>query len=370
MKSTPVQSLVTTWLVGGITGTLLIALTSPLFVRSYAPLQADTVRRVWTLPAGQTYRWRSEGYANTSIGPHGMPGRTSLSGPKNTTGPPTKAGPPTKTGLDNKADAFAWGTRLALWGDSQAEGVCVTDQQKLFARIESQSDQRVAVLPLARSGEDAADWVTQIPLVEQPFQIDAHVLLIVDLPDLALAVNAPVPAPSTSDVSAANSALAARLPAFIIQAARHLLTESDDTTRRKLRFRIGPVAETSTPHLANAPVIEQQRDELDWRPPLRALRQSTDRPIVILYAPKVPQIIGDRMVASDPMAESFAAMKPVAESLDIRVIDARPLLLESALAGDWPHGFQNGQIGAGHLNACGNGLLASLLVDAMKQTNK
>lgn len=358
MKSTPVQSLVTTWLIGAITGTLLIALTSPLFVRSYAPLHADAVRRVWTLPPGQTYRWRSEGYANTSIGPHGMPGRTSLDGPKNPAGPKTAAGP------------GEWGTRLALWGDSQAEGVCVADQQKLFARIEAQTDDKIAVLPLARSGEDAADWVTQIPLVEQPFQIDAHVLLIVDLPDLASAVNAPVPPPSTSDISAANSAIAARLPAFIIQAARHLLTESDDTTRRKLRFGIGPVAETSANQLTTSPAIEQQRDEIDWQSALRALRQSTDRPIVILYAPKVPQIIGNQMVPSDPTAESFAAMKPIAESLNVRVIDARPALLQSALAGDWPHGFQNGQIGAGHLNACGNSLLASLLVDAMKQPNK
>ena len=97
MKPSPVRSLVITWVLGAVIGTLLVGVTSPLFVRSYVPLQADRVRNVWTLPPNHTYRWRSEGYADTRIGPHGMPGRTSLAGPKSSH------------------------VRVALWGDSQAE---------------------------------------------------------------------------------------------------------------------------------------------------------------------------------------------------------------------------------------------------------
>ena len=120
MISTP-RRLILAWIVGSLVGTAVIAITSPLFVRSYVPLTADPVRGVWTLPEGHAYRWRSEGYADTRIGPLGMPGKTSL-GPR-------------------KPDCL----RVALWGDSQAEGVCVGDHQKIFAQAEGLRDGGVAV---------------------------------------------------------------------------------------------------------------------------------------------------------------------------------------------------------------------------------
>lgn len=334
-----IRSMLLNWVPGAIVGTLIVAATSPWFVRSYAPLQADELRQTWTLPPGHTYRWRSEGYANTQIGPHGMPGRTTLPAP----------------GGDD--------VRVALWGDSQAEGVCVHDWQKLFAQSESIAADDFVVLPLTRSGEDAADWVTQIPLVEPSLQIDAHVLLVVELSDLQAAVAAPLPPPSDTDVAAANAAIAARLPAFVIQAARHLLTESDDVTRRRLRFGIGPIAETPV-------AVESAAEAIDWLPPLRALRDSTDRPIVLLYAPKVPQIVEGRIVRTDPDSESFAVMQSKAESIGIVVVDARTELQQSAESGHWPHGFHNGQIGAGHLNPRGYAVIASLLVDAVEQATR
>ncbi|MGB1816105.1 MAG: hypothetical protein ACPHJ3_12185, partial [Rubripirellula sp.] len=47
------------WLLGVVVGTCLIAGTSPFFLRSYLPLNADPVRGVWTLPPDSEYRWRS-----------------------------------------------------------------------------------------------------------------------------------------------------------------------------------------------------------------------------------------------------------------------------------------------------------------------
>ncbi len=66
------------------------------------------------------------------------------------------------------------------------------------------------------------------------------------------------------------------------------------------------------------------------------------------------------------MATSFDAMTSVAQTLGIHVVDARPDLLAAAERGEWPHGFHNGQIGVGHLNATGYALLASRLVDAVQ----
>ena len=60
----------------------------------------------------------------------------------------------------------------------------------------------IEVFPLARSGEDVADWLTQFPAVEKELEIDVHVLLIVDLPDLLTTFEVPVPPPSAADTRA------------------------------------------------------------------------------------------------------------------------------------------------------------------------
>jgi hypothetical protein len=44
------------------------------------------------------------------------------------------------------------------------------------------------------------------------------------------------------------------------------------------------------------------------------------------------------------------------------VIDTREQLRRSAQQGRWPHGFHNGYIGQGHLNAVGNSLVAAHLI--------
>ena len=362
MKTTS-RRLVRTWLIGIFVGTLLIALTSPWFVRSYLPLHADPIRGVWTLPAASTYRWRSEGYADSQIGFLGMPGK-GMSGKGNDGSAIDSA---VKDGVKK---------RISLWGDSQAEGVCLDDADKLFAQIERESSGEIDVFPLARSGEDAADWVTQMPAVERALNLDHHVLLIAQLSDLEAAVEAPVPSPSDSDASMAKNALAARLPAFVIQSARHLLTENDGVTRRQLRFGLGPVwpatdegdlVEALAPSdlESKAELPEEKRRE-KWRKALAKVRAASELPITLLYAPLSPHIIDGQVRWDDPDSDDFHLMRSVAEEFGLQLIDARDALRDSVQQqGRWPHGFHNGQIGAGHLNQVGNEILASQLADAL-----
>ncbi|MDB4807723.1 hypothetical protein OAH22_02580 [bacterium] len=358
-----VWALLRRWLLGAVAGTCLIAVTSPLFLRSYLPLNADPVRGVWTLPPDSEYRWRSEGYADTSIGPLGMPGKT--------------------TGLENSSERLAeqLGTveqtkisplQIALWGDSQAEGVSVGDADKLFAKIESMSGGDLNVYPLARSGENAADWVTQMPRVEKQLGIDQHVILVVEPADVLAAVDAPVASPSPKDVSAANSALAAWLPAFVIQAARNVLREPDSVTPRRLRFAVGPVSDVSYPRAKNSPTESSEnsgdspsRDDFaKWSRALTAIRNATQLPVVFLYAPLSPQIIDGKIRWQDPTADQFLLLQQAAEELKMSVVDARDELRNSVASdGRWPHGFHNGRMGTGHLNQVGNQVLAAKLVE-------
>lgn len=364
-----VRGLLWRWLLGAVVGTSLIAVTSPLFLRSYLPLNADPVRGVWTLPPDSEYRWRSEGYADTSVGPWGMPGKT--------------------TELANSSERIGelLGTmqqsqmsplKIALWGDSQAEGVSVGDADKLFAKIEGASGGELNVYPLARSGEDAADWVTQMPRVEEQLGIDQHVILVVEPTDLLAAVEAPVASPSANDASAANAALAAKLPAFVIQAARNVLREPDGATPRRLRFAVGPVNKASSPLVTNSETesskqIESSdksgdslsRDDRDlWLNALTAIRNATELPVVFLYAPLSPQIIDGKIRWQDPTADQFLLLQQAAEELKMSVVDARDELRNSVASdGRWPHGFHNGRMGTGHLNQVGNQVLAAKLVE-------
>ncbi|MGI9472201.1 MAG: hypothetical protein ACR2NZ_11740 [Rubripirellula sp.] len=351
MSTLPYRLLIR-WLVGVCVGTLLIAITSPWFVRSYLPPHADSVRGVWTLPPESEYRWRSEGYADSHIGEFGMPG---------------------KPAIDLAVDASANPEQIALWGDSQAEGVCLPDTEKLFSQLERESEGRFNVLPFARSGDDAADWVTQMPAVEQSLGVDQHVILVVELADLQTAMQAPIPPPGDADAVAANGAIAARLPAFVIQSARHLLTEDDGATRRQLRFGLGPVAsEQAMPtgvssELAAAPGLKSETESVvNWHTPLSAIRAASELPITLLYAPLAPHIIDGRVRWEDPQADEFQAMQSAASELGFDVVDARQAMRDSAqLRGQWPHGFHNGQFGVGHLNRVGNTVLAAELVDAL-----
>lgn len=333
MPNAPTR-LIVRWLLGTLVGTLVVAVTSPLFVRSYLPLQVDGMRGVWTLPAGRTYRWRSEGYANTAIGPFGMPGRTSLPAPQT--------------------------TRVALWGDSQAEGVCIKDDQKLFAQIQRAGRDKFAVLPLARSGEDASVWLTQMPAMEAELSVDIHVLLIVDLPDLLAAPLAPLPRPD-EQTGQAKASLASTLPAFVIQGARNVLTEADETTPRRLRFSIGPVAVSDE---GPSDLMPPQRD---WSAVATVIRRTTRLPVLIVYAPLSPQVIGGAAMMEDPAREDFLAMQMAANDSGITVVDMSGPLSESVKAGVWPHGFQNGVIGAGHLNADGYRIIATEVAAVIDQ---
>ena len=354
-QSITVGRLAVRWFLGGVVGTCLIAFSSPWFVRSYQPLVVDPIRKTWVLPPNAHYRWRSEGYAETQIGPLGMPGRTqSLQINANPT--PSSSSKPLRIAPQP--------LRIALWGDSQVEGVCVADADKLFATMERLSEGRAKVFPLARSGEDAADWLSQIPHVEDYLGIELHLFLIADLEDLLSAPNAPLASPDETDVKAANSAIASRYPAFLIQAARNLLMENGGSNRRSLRFGLGPVdsASPASKHSPEAEATLGSERLARWNDSISSIRQSTGKPIWIFNAPVAPQIIDGRIVQTTQSHLDLDAMQNAASTHQIFYLSARADFAHAVGEGCWPHGFHNGRIGSGHLNAEGNRILAERLI--------
>ncbi len=358
----PRWKLIGQWWLGSLLGTLIIATSSPLFVRSYLPQSLDTLRQVAVMPAGNSYRWRSEGYADTFIGPHGMPGRRDL--------PPAEG----ET------------LRIAIWGDSQAEGVCVADTSKLHVQIEratNRIDQSIVAFPMARSGDDAADWLPQMPRVQDAFKIDVHVLLIAELDDLVAGRDsAAVESRATN-----TSGIASTLPAFLIETARRLLTDIDGQPRR-LRFSPGPQRNPSpvvVPRIErkdreatndrsdrNSGIVAAERGEFaaiikhEWDDVAAQLGQIQDAAVMIVYAPVLPNITNGIVRTVDGDDQRYLRLTRATADSGIILVDARDALRRSAAEGEWPHGFHNGRFGSGHLNETGYRVIARQIADALQ----
>lgn len=352
------------WIIGIGVGTLLVAITSPVFVRSYVPRQINRGRV--TLPTDADYRWRSEGYATTAIGPLGMPGQTQLS--------------PRQPGV----------RRVALWGDSQAEGVCVDDRDKIFAITQrlmaGNNASGVDVFPLAHSGDDLTDWLPQMPWAEREIDVDAHVILVTELTDLRPDAFSPTD-PDAGDVNGngvgevavevevavdpRQNWMAQHLPAFVIQSARHLITEDDETPRR-LRFGLGPARPFQTVAPENH---SDDREKISdaiipatvWTSTVAAIADQTDAPVVLVYAPVLPSIVAGRIIWDDADDDDFQILASVAGTSGMTVVDVRDDFRQSAIDGDWTHGYHNGQFGQGHLNRTGNAIIARRLSQTLAE---
>jgi lysophospholipase L1-like esterase len=327
------------WLFGIVVGTCIIAATSPWFVRSYVPRVVDPVRGATVLQPGASYRWRREGYATTKIGPLGMPGQTSFG--------------------ERKSGSLS----VALWGDSQAEGVCVTDDQKIAALAQRRSERQCHVLSFARSGDDCNDWIDQIRAIRSAslpeLTIDAHVFLVVEWSDWCQPIERP-----EVEIDEAFNGIAATLPAFLIQVVRNALTTGDTNRPRTLRFRPGPVASGRLTSQTEARHDDPNRSSdavgLLTRQ-LERLRRQTDSPCIFLYAPLSPSIVNGRIRSEDDEV-MFDTFRKLCDRLQFHVVDLRGAMNASVRAGRWPRGFQHGQFGVGHFNAVGNRIIADHLV--------
>ncbi len=291
------------WSVGVCVGTLLVGVFSPLFVRSYNPRVLDPVRGVAVYRPGETIRWRSEGYARSSVGPMGMVGQLSI---------------------DKTARSC-----VVLWGDSQAEGVCVADDEKLHVQLRCVGLGQV--LPMARSGDRASDWIAQMPAVERFLRRGGcrsvrHVWLVCESSDLT-----PMDGQTAGATPPANSLY--RLPAFVIHAARRVMEDPRTGDRRGLRLGVGPVGNGT-----------------DGTDGTNLVGGSHASPGSHWSHHAVPNLI---LLDARPPGDDM----PLDRFLDAPVIDCRPAL---AAVGPFPaRGFHNGTPGAGHLNAAGYRAIAA-----------
>ncbi|MEM0925660.1 MAG: SGNH/GDSL hydrolase family protein [Planctomycetota bacterium] len=338
------------WLVGVFVGTLLMATTSPLFLRNYPPRMFCEERQAVVFAPDVVYRWRREGYATTRFGPMGTVGSSSRSDVPE--------------------------VRVALWGDSQAEGVCVSDEEKIAYQTERLTeefagrDTDVSVLCFARSGDHSNHWISQIAsLARHDVNFDVHAFLVTQSEDWCIEAETPAERLSTMEAFTAE-----HVPAFLIEAVRNTLTVDGSGSPRRLRWTLGPV-EMST--LTEASGVRNVRDEKQRTK--RRLFSQVDRlhrtiaaddrvpRLLFLYAPLSPSITGGQLLEKPESDWFYEALREAAQRTNAEVIDLTEAMQDSVDQGQWPRGFHHGRFGSGHYNAVGNRIIAGRLAEWILQ---
>lgn len=335
------------WGLGLLGSWAVVWLAGPWLLDSILVRVPDPVLGIATLQPDRVVRWRSEGWSQTAIGPHGLPGwqPRSLS------------------------------QRIILWGDSQVEGLCVDDPDKISNQVIALADRRALppldCLSLGRSGADAREWCAVMEPADELWQPALHVWVVTELSDLtvlspAIAAQLPqrqvVPSPGWVKLAAALHGEA------LFAAAKRLLREPESGALRRLDFRVGP--RTPTPQGQPAGQAEPPSNRGDQHAELAdtiaaaisELEQRFSQRLVIVYAPGIPTLARP-LVTAHPDDALFEQIRERLQAADVAVVDLREAFLrlwqtERRL----PRGFHNGLPGAGHLNGDGNRLIAEAIV--------
>lgn len=334
------------WVIGLLGSWLFVWIVGPWFVNSILVRVHDHELDAITLREGDLIRWRSEGWADTRIGPHGLPGWT----PNDAT------------------------TRMILWGDSQVEGFCVSDHEKLAAQCVQVAKQKyhaaIDCLPMGRSGSDATDWSRLMERADELWEPVFHVWVVTELSDLIAITSADQGKPTTGRWAAESPAIIRAAKNFhadaAFQAARKLLFDPATGGLRSLRWTVGPVAKpldvtNEAEQESINELLHKTRDRITF------INERFDRRLLLVYSPAIPRINGE-VVLEHPDDEAWNAFAAMVND-EIHIIDLRESFRQLwSESGRFARGFHNGSASDGHLNRFGNQLIVKAIVDWMNES--
>ncbi|WP_126380607.1 hypothetical protein [Desulfovibrio ferrophilus] len=331
---------------------------------------------------GSVFTQRFEGWATSSFGDFGMPGGLQLS---------SLPAP-----------------HVAIWGDSHIEGLQINDKKKVANRVTQlslkQTSHRVSGLNLASSGLSMADFCLDIPVVEQAIPgITAHYIVLTDirdtLPDQPTARHAKFLSKPYLHIDASQDpnrdpnspfGLRKQLKRFIANyrleflwktikkayyAVSTIKTSSlryTDKFKQLLAVQDQPPKQPESPSSTRIfgfgeplpsvglPSIEEALEP--WAFILSKLKATSNRPITIIYCPKVPRIRCGLVTMQDDDDTLATAFLNLATNCGFSTITMNNLFISGYQSGKgFPRGFANSRPDSGHLNALGHLLIAQAI---------
>lgn len=298
-------------------------------------LEYHPTLQLWVPAEGTSQRWRTEGFATTVFGEGGIQ-------------------PPDWKQLPRPL--------VALWGDSFVEAWQVPAEQRLEAQVGARlaaRGTRAGCLAIAMHGWGLASYAPLRPRFHALVPDIALDVVVVNEDDALLGEVYDYGKPPPL------ARWRAPLRALGLDALWVLMRDARDAARG-LRLRPGP-APAEPPPAVPPPAASPGSPGAPTPEPLlavlRAIRDASPTPLVLVYVPGVPRIGGDRVLQSTAATQAMSErLARLCGQLALGYLDAGPALVASyQRTGLLPNGFLNSVPGLGHLNARGHAAVAEAL---------
>lgn len=335
------------WAGGFAVSLAFIWIVSFFFWNNRPPLMWDDALEM-TVRSPGVVKWRSEGWADTHYGKHGLL-------------------------LQEEPLALSEKDKFILWGDSHVEAWQVSDADKISS-VYNKGAAQTQCIGIGQSGWSVADYFFKIPLIEKHFpNVKGHVILLSGLQDTL---------PTTQNINRNIAHFSfspnLKLTKATAQPHTHNFIETIDNfslrflpdtflrmKRHNWHFSLG-ISSIAT----NATTAPPQKIDhvIAWNYLLSNLRKQSLGFIAFVYCPDTPRPAKGEiiLVTARPQVETFAQ---ICKAHNIDFIDMstpfKNYYLDNQIL---PRGFFNSPQGLGHLNQHGLKLVAQTLKSHFEET--
>ena len=318
-----------------------------MFLDTVQPVVLDPQVGRYVARPGTSYRSRSEGWASSLAGVHGLRGL------------PGGQLPP--------------GPKVVFWGDSFVEGVQVDDSERMpqaLTALARQAGLPVTGVGVGTGGDSLIDSLFKLPEYAPTLgPVALHVFVLGKfadvLPDVPHACRATfrsspelalVPAPGCPP-----SGLALRLaPLFHAYELGGAFELYRKLQALDLRLRPGPTPAPVPPAASAEPQVPL---ECAWAFLLAELQHRAGPHVLLLYAPTLPCLDRGRVLLEDPQGATARAFALACARAGVDFVDLGPAFAQHfRTTGRLTHGFFNTPPGTGHLDQDGHQLAAQAVV--------
>lgn len=330
------------FIMGFLFSIIFIWIVSYFFCNTVEPYVWDSFLDRFAVSPGNVNRERSEGWGTSKMGKHniyGIPDITVNKSPK-----------------------------IAVWGDSFVNAVQVDDKdkipQKLTSLFNTNGDKEITAFGIGYMGGAVGDYCLDMQKYEKiASPVIAHYIIISNEDDIfpdRCSTNTCFK--SIPDYHFTEQSRIPVLPTKIRTIIRNLeLNFLFDLavsvhSGKKMRFSLGPVQ--SRKLRANSdPLVSLPLES--WSFLCEKITKITDKPVVFVYCPRIPELSNGKFDFTDPRRYIFMAFRNECLKYGIDVIDMSEDFYSYFLRTKKIHrGFANSKPGAGHFNRSGHKLVA------------
>ena len=339
------------WVGGFFLSCLFIWGVAALFCDSVVPVEEDAFFGRPVRKSGITIRKRTEGWATTRVGAHGL--------------------------IADGAEVLgSQGRKFIFWGDSHGEGFQVNDSDKAMTVFNALPN-RVGMqgVTSAASGLSVADYYYDLGRFEEMSpEVLGHVILLNGLldvlPDTYLDCHSRFMAepwrleeshcmPSENGLRFGPWIYSLRM-GFAYELYKRICD---------YQFHFGLTVKGNAPKPSSA--AEIQDINAGWDFLLGSLRKRTEGFLVFIYCPMVPDLKGGGLNRRDAEAPNKDAFARACTRNGVGFVDLTQDFFDFYDRNKkFPRGFFNSIPGAGHLNKYGHALVAKGLNDYLRQVGK